>query len=269
MKKVFALALALMMIAASLSLQAFAKGDELPVVLFDQPDSYVWSDDYTTCKATYKDQNGNVIFEEDGTVDSTTGGPTCTADTVTTYTATFADEEHFETQIQVIEEGEGLGHDWDEPTYVWAEDYSTCTATRVCKRDPAHTETETVESSSNVISEPEVGKSGETEYTATFTNQAFAEQTERVSTEVLYGDANGDGSVNNKDIVRLKNYLANYDAETGNSNKEIFAGADVNGSGTKDNTDVVRLKRYLMFFDELTGKSMDGETEVVLGPEAH
>ena len=32
---------------------------------------------------------------------------------------------------------------------------------------------------------------------------------------VLWGDANGDGEVNNKDIVRLKNYIANYDDDTG------------------------------------------------------
>ena len=31
----------------------------------------------------------------------------------------------------------------------------------------------------------------------------------------IFGDANGDGEVNNKDIVRLKNYLANYDEDTG------------------------------------------------------
>ena len=33
--------------------------------------------------------------------------------------------------------------------------------------------------------------------------------------DILWGDATGDGNVNNTDIVRLKNYLANYDDDTG------------------------------------------------------
>ena len=35
------------------------------------------------------------------------------------------------------------GHDWGEPTYVWAADGSTVTAERTCRRDASHVETET------------------------------------------------------------------------------------------------------------------------------
>lgn len=34
---------------------------------------------------------------------------------------------------------------------------------------------------------------------------------------LTYGDANGDGEINAKDVVLLKKYIANYDIETGTS----------------------------------------------------
>ena len=59
---------------------------------------------------------------------------------------TKEDEEYVEA---IKEDIKWLGHDWDEAAYEWAEDNSTVTAARVCKRDASHTETETV----NVTSE--------------------------------------------------------------------------------------------------------------------
>ena len=35
------------------------------------------------------------------------------------------------------------GHDWNDTTYTWSEDGNICTATRICKNDPSHTETAT------------------------------------------------------------------------------------------------------------------------------
>ena len=70
-----------------------------------------------------------------------------------------------------------LGHDWGEPTYVWAEDCSSCTATRVCKRDEGHAEDETVEAAAEVTTPATVEAEGEITYTATFENEAFATQT--------------------------------------------------------------------------------------------
>lgn len=80
--------------------------------------------------------------------------------------------------------------------------------------------------------------------------------------DVLWGDANGDGVVSNKDIVRLKKYLANYDEETGLSIVDLFPGSDANGDGIVSNKDIVRLKNYFANYDELTGKS-----NCILGPE--
>ena len=65
------------------------------------------------------------------------------------------------------------GHDWDEPEYVWAEDYSSCTATRACKRDETHTETETAEAAGVETKPATVDKEGEIIYTAVFENEAF------------------------------------------------------------------------------------------------
>ncbi|MBP5288558.1 MAG: leucine-rich repeat protein [Clostridia bacterium] len=82
----------------------------------------------------------------------------------------------------------------------------------------------------------------------------------------LWGDANGDGVINNKDIVRLKNYLANYDDQTGisqngNTVYTLADGADANGDGPVNNKDIVRLKNYLVNFDESTNQSSE-----ILGP---
>ena len=40
-------------------------------------------------------------------------------------------------------------HNWGPVEYVWADDLSTCTATRTCALDPAHVQTETVEAISS------------------------------------------------------------------------------------------------------------------------
>ena len=74
-----------------------------------------------------------------------------------------------------------LGHDWGEPVYEWADDHSAITATRVCKRDPAHTETETGVVTSAVTKEATYDAEGEITYTAAFANPAFEPQTAVVS----------------------------------------------------------------------------------------
>ncbi|MBR6428514.1 MAG: InlB B-repeat-containing protein [Clostridia bacterium] len=71
-----------------------------------------------------------------------------------------------------------LGHDWAEPEYVWAEDYPmTCTASRVCVRDAAHSETETAVAVYAVVTEPTYEADGLGRWTAVFENEAFDAQT--------------------------------------------------------------------------------------------
>lgn len=59
-------------------------------------------------------------------------------------------------------------HDWDETTYIWAEDMSTCTAKRVCKEDSTHVETETAKVTAQIGKHATCISKGETIYTAIF-----------------------------------------------------------------------------------------------------
>lgn len=67
--------------------------------------------------------------------------------------------------------------------------------------------------------------------------------------DMLPGDANGDGEVNSKDAVLLKKHLAGYEGL-------IFdrEAADVNGDNEVDSKDAVRLLRYLAGYGVTLGK---------------
>ncbi len=67
-------------------------------------------------------------------------------------------------------------------------------------------------------------------------------------TDVLYGDATGDGEVTARDMVRLKKYLASPSGA-------LPSGADVTGDGIVDSLDVVRLKRYFAEYSAVTQSS--------------
>ena len=69
------------------------------------------------------------------------------------------------------------------------------------------------------------------------------------SSDIKYGDVNGDGKVNGQDLVRLRKYL-------NGENVDIGPGANVNGDaeGKVNGQDLIRLRKYL-----------NGEN-VVLGP---
>ena len=80
-----------------------------------------------------------------------------------------------------------LGHDYGTPSYVWSDDYSSCTATVICVRSgcaetaDGHKITETVETTSRVVKGATVDAMGTTEYTASFKNTSyFAKQMKEV-----------------------------------------------------------------------------------------
>ena len=77
----------------------------------------------------------------------------------------------------------------------------------------------------------------------------------------LWGDANGDGKIDSKDIILLKKYIANLDPTTGESSVSVEAGADANGDGKIDSKDIILLKKYIANLDPTTG-----ESTVTLGP---
>ena len=74
-----------------------------------------------------------------------------------------------------------LGHLWGAASYVWADDLSSCTATRTCGRVAAHVETETAFTAAAVAQKPTCTAAGKTKYTATFKNAAFAAQSRTVA----------------------------------------------------------------------------------------
>lgn len=70
------------------------------------------------------------------------------------------------------------GHKWGEPTYKWADDNSSVTATRVCEHDSKHVETETATAKLSVSKAATCEKDGTVTYTASFEkNKAFETQT--------------------------------------------------------------------------------------------
>lgn len=68
------------------------------------------------------------------------------------------------------------GHEWGNPAYTWAEDYSRVTGTISCGNDPGHREEETVNTTSSVIIPATYEAPGRMEYTAVFSNPLFSVQ---------------------------------------------------------------------------------------------
>lgn len=80
-------------------------------------------------------------------------------------------------------------HEWGDVSYTWAEDNSTCTAERVCKGDESHVESETVDTTSVVVTEAKCEEDGLKRYTADFkTNEAFLDQTKEVTLKAIGHD---------------------------------------------------------------------------------
>ena len=71
----------------------------------------------------------------------------------------------------------------------------------------------------------------------------------------LLGDVTGDGTIDGRDLIRLRKYLANLDEATGESTVAVSSGADVTGDGAVDGRDLIRLRKYLANLNEATGIS--------------
>ena len=138
--------------------------------------TYVWADDFSSCTAE-RVCSLDATHKETETVDSvykvvTPAG--CETDGLGRYTATFVNTVFTaQTQDKTIDP---INHDWNEPTYEWTSDYSSCTATRVCKNNSTHIETETKNSECEVITPETMETDGEATYIVNFTNPAFETQ---------------------------------------------------------------------------------------------
>lgn len=80
--------------------------------------------------------------------------------------------------------------------------------------------------------------------------------------DCVYGDANGDGIVNTKDIILIRRHVAAKDPATGVSAIAVEAGADANGDGIINTKDIILVRRHVAAKDPVTG-----ESSVVLGPQ--
>ena len=79
-------------------------------------------------------------------------------------------------QLSLGESIPALGHDWGEATYTWSASNDALTASHVCKRDPAHSETETVPTARSIVS-PTMENKGKAMYaSAAFENASFGAQ---------------------------------------------------------------------------------------------
>ena len=99
-------------------------------------------------------------------------------------------------------------------------------------------------------------------YTSELDNVTFTPVTGYVNVvDYDYGDANGDGEINTKDIILIRRYVAAKDPITGISTIEVSTGADANGDGEINTKDIILVRRYVAAKDPTTG-----ESSVVLGP---
>lgn len=143
--------------------------------------TYTWSDDGKSCIATRvcSNDSSHVETENAEITSEVKTSATCTEDGITTYTAQFSNKA-FSTQTKDIKDIPAIGHDYDEPTYSWSATGDKCTATRVCKHDNSHVETESGEVTSTVKVPATCEEKGTTKYTATFENKAFTSQTKDI-----------------------------------------------------------------------------------------
>ena len=100
--------------------------------------------------------------------------PTCTEDGNEAYWTCGTCGKYFSDGNGNTEITEGswiisaINHDWNDAVYTWSVDGSTCTATRTCKHDSAHTETAVATVTPAQTKAPTCTENGETTYTAVF-----------------------------------------------------------------------------------------------------
>lgn len=106
--------------------------------------------------------------------------PTCTEDGTAEYWKDaagniFADT-YGQEELDMPETIPATGHKWGDPVYTWSDDESEVTASRKCKNDASHVETETVKTEIVVVKEPTDTEDGILQVIATFKNSAFEKQ---------------------------------------------------------------------------------------------
>ena len=104
--------------------------------------------------------------------------PTCTDGGYTTYICSICNDSYTDDTV------DPLGHDWCQPVFDWADDYSTATATRTCGRNGEHSETEDAVVTPEITQEATCTTAGEMLYTATVTFADDSEYTDNRTSEI-------------------------------------------------------------------------------------
>lgn len=113
-----------------------------------------------------------------------------------------------------------------------------------------------------VVKEPSYTETGLKQQVCNICSYAETEEIPMIIPAILYGDANGDGTVSINDVILIRKYLAELDYDTMISTVEISHGADANGDGTVNINDAVLIRKYLAEYDYDTESS-----SVILGPQ--
>lgn len=188
--------------------------------------TYVWSNDNANCTAT------RVCLLDETHVETETATaeiyirsyPGCMTDGEATATVIFENSAFLkQSKTYTIA---ATDHNWSVTTYDWSNDYSECTATRICLNDESHVETETVSSVYEIAEEATDEKDGRATYTATFTEhtdfrtQVHTEYFKYNGQYPLFDDYHGtvkyglypQRNVNDTDLLDQLNALAEDDA---------------------------------------------------------
>ena len=131
---------------------------------------YTWGPDNVTARAirTCERDPNHRETEEVYTTSQASIPATCEDGGVILFTAHF-ENAAFEEQT-TTSAGVALGHDWGTPTYEWAADYSSVTATSICARDGCN---ETMTEMVNATPQDTTPAGCETTGVRTYTSEAF------------------------------------------------------------------------------------------------
>lgn len=127
------------------------------------------------------------------------------------------------------------GHDY-QIAYNWAKDFSSCTATAICKHNPEHTLTETAKGVDNITRKATCLVSGKLVRTVNFSNSVFTTQTKEATITGSHVDADKN---NICDVCKMNLsalITANTDVQDGTQNEVTSAPTEITTSYNFDNT---------------------------------
>ena len=124
----------------------------------------------TAKKICANEENHYLEGQVNVSVETTPAECSKAGETVYSATATFdGDGETYNAPNTKVVPISQLGHDWNDPVFVWAADHSSATASRTCKRNDTHIEQAQKVEVNSTTTEAACEKAGETVYTATAT----------------------------------------------------------------------------------------------------